>query len=336
MRALDQEAIDELVALYETTTGEIVNSLAELAAEDGRIDIGNLHELLQEINDYLNDLNARQSENLAKHLTRAAQLGSAPFEAALGAELVGRMNFSAVQFVREFQAADGLRLSDRIWRLDRQARETVQAAVQNAVIRGHGAAQAVRDFLSRGQAVPMDTQLAFRAGNIKSIAGRVEDALMKGDRNTLSNAMRVFRTEINRAHGTAYQMSAENHPDAVGTRFMLSPRHPRVDICDMHARANLYGLGPGVYPHGKNPWPAHPNTLSFVMVVFKDEVTETDSAGRQTVEEFLDTVPREDRQGILGKNKNEAFEAGDLSAGMVKSRWKDVRARLDRTDADGL
>jgi len=65
-------------------------------------------------------------------------------------------------------------------------------------------------------------------------------------------------------------------------------------------------------------------------VVFKDEVTREDVAGKQTIEEFLDSVPREQRQGILGKNKNEAFEAGDLTRGMIKSRWKDVRARLER------
>jgi hypothetical protein len=74
--------------------------------------------------------------------------------------------------------------------------------------------------------------------------------------------------EINRAHGTAYLKGAEAHPDCVGTRFLLSPSHPEHDECDLHASANLYGLGPGVYPPGKTPWPAHPNTLSYVVAVF--------------------------------------------------------------------
>ncbi|TCS35789.1 hypothetical protein EDC30_10988 [Paucimonas lemoignei] len=328
MKELDQHAIEELATLYETTTGNIIDAIAKISDGDGHIDFGDLADLLKEINAHLSELSTAQSENLMRHLNRAAQLGTAPFEPALGAELVGRMNFEAVRFVREFQAADGLRLSDRIWRIDRGAQEAVNAAVQGAVIRGNGAAQAAREFLNRKLPVPADAQLAMQAGSAQAITAKVEDVLLTGAESPLNSAMRVFRTEINRAHGTAYQMSAEAHPDAVGTRFMLSPRHPRVDICDMHARANLHGLGEGVYPHGKNPWPAHPNTLSFVIVVFKDEVTPQDVAGKQTVEQFLETVPREQRQGILGKNKNEAFEAGELSAGMVKSRWKDVQARI--------
>lgn len=330
MRQLDGSLIDELVALYETTTGKIADSILGRSGSDGSVHVGTLQDLLNEIDSHLQTLSSRRGIDLLRGLHQAARLGVAPFEPALGAELVGRMHYDAVQFVREFQAEDGLKLSDRIWRLDRQARETVHTAVQNSVIRGHGAAQATREFLGRGLPVPAETQLARAAADAKAIAGQVGNVLVKSDESALSNALRVFRTEINRAHGTAYQKSAEAHPDAVGTKFMLSPRHPRVDICDMHARANLYGLGPGVYPHGKNPWPAHPNTLSFTIVVFKDEVTATDNAGKQTVEQFLESVPREQRQGILGKNKNEAFEAGDLSRGMIKSRWKDVRARLDR------
>lgn len=92
---------------------------------------------------------------------------------------------------------------------------------------------------------------------------------------------RVMRTEINRAYGMAFQNSAFEDEFVVGTKFKLSPNHPRRDICDMHATANLYGLGRGVYPRGKSPWPAHPNTLSYEQVVFVDEVTEEDKAGQQ-------------------------------------------------------
>ena len=53
---------------------------------------------------------------------------------------------------------------------------------------------------------------------------------------------------------------------------MLSPRHPRVDICDEHAAADLYGLGQGVYPVDECPWPAHPNTFSYTEAVYRDEI----------------------------------------------------------------
>ena len=82
----------------------------------------------------------------------------------------------------------------------------------------------------------------------------------------------MLRTEINTAHGERYKQMVRDDPEAVGLRFMLSPRHPRVDICDTHATADLYNLGPGVYPVDACPWPAHPNTFSYIEVVFEDEV----------------------------------------------------------------
>jgi hypothetical protein len=40
-------------------------------------------------------------------------------------------------------------------------------------------------------------------------------------------------------------------------------------------------------------------------------------------------VPRKDRKGILGVNKNEAFEAGKLRPTMVRSTWGNVKKRID-------
>jgi len=175
-------------------------------------------------------------------------------------------------------------------------------------------------------------QHAAKAGNISKAVG---EGLLTGKGAPMDNALRVMRTEINRAHTTAYQRGAAADPDSIGTKFMLSPRHPRVDICDFHARANLHGLGPGVYPHGRSPLPAHPNTLSFEVVVYGDEVTEADRAGKQSTNQFLETVPSKDRASILGVNKNEAFEAGQLPASQIRSRWRDVQRRIDRKTPKG-
>ena len=37
-------------------------------------------------------------------------------------------------------------------------------------------------------------------------------------------------------------------PDVVAFRWRMSSSHPIVDICDVYANADLYGLGRGVYP----------------------------------------------------------------------------------------
>src|SRR3546814_13787995 len=85
-----------------------------------------------------------------------------------------------------------------------------------------------------------------------------------------------------------------------GTRFMLSPNHPRFDICDMHAKVNLYGLGAGVYPRGKSPLPAHPNTIRFEEVVFEWEVTDADMAGQHELNDWMDKRSDGELSGVLG------------------------------------
>jgi len=72
---------------------------------------------------------------------------------------------------------------------------------------------------------------------------------------TRFHANRIAQTELARAH-----------QDKVGTEFMLddtisvvqvvmAPKHPLTDICDYHAKANLFNLGPGCYPKAKAPKP---------------------------------------------------------------------------------
>src|SRR3546814_7805258 len=109
--------------------------------------------------------------------------------------------------------------------LDQGARQLVGNAIQNAIIQGHGPSEAVNNLLNRGEPVPAallkqrDIANAARAGRL---AG---EALMTGEGNPRANALRVFRTELNRAHGEAYMMGGEDHPDFGGWKFLLSPRH---------------------------------------------------------------------------------------------------------------
>ena len=122
---------------------------------------------------------------------------------------------------------------------------------------------------------------------------------------------------------------AEGHPDFAGFRFLLSPAHPKHDICDLLAVQNLYGLGPGVYPsRAKCPWPAHPNTLSFVAVVYADEVSDADKAGKEGSMQALNRLAPEVRDGVLGKGKAAIYEEGRLRQGMIRSSLAAVRRRV--------
>ena len=70
-------------------------------------------------------------------------------------------------------------------------------------------------------------------------------------------ANRIAQTELARAH--AAQMARELLDDDLTTvvQVKLNPAHPRTDICDMHAEADLWGLGPGCYPKEKAPQPTY-------------------------------------------------------------------------------
>lgn len=330
LRELDAQALAALTKQYDDAVQDIRQMIAAAAGAAGAVSTAALPALLLQIQARLDNLAGARNAALLHGIDQAATIGVTPFTPTVNEAHLDSIRTEAVQFVRGYVGADKLKLSDRIWRIDRHANEIVSQAVQNAVVRGEGAAQTARDFLARGIPLPSELELAKNAATARNIGISVGDSLMTGRGAPLDNAMRVMRTEINRSHAKAYQQSAAADGDSIGTKFMLSPRHPRVDICDMHARANLFGLGAGVYPHGKSPLPAHPNTLSFEVIVFRDEVTDADRAGKQNVTEFLETIPSKDRQGILGVNKNEAFEAGHLPASQVRSRWRDVQNRIGR------
>lgn len=190
-----------------------------------------------------------------------------------------------------------------------------------------------REFLSRGDPVP-DALAAKMRGPVAGVLGRDAAAQLTGRGGAMDNAMRVMRTEINRAHGEAYMARGEDNPHFGGWRYLLSPQHPEPepDICDLLSEQNLYGLGNGVYPtREKCPWPTHPNTLSFVVAVFKQQITAADRAGKETPLQALGRLSPEARRGVLGKAKAALFDEGRLTQGMIRAPWRAVQQRVART-----
>lgn len=330
MDRLDAASLKRLKQLYLDAAADIEARVRAHAGAGDNIALQELQGLLAMVNARLDMLSATRDRALSSGMSDAAELGVRPLEAAIGAAAATRIHSDTLRFVKSFIAEDGLQLSDRIWRIDRHAREVVTGAIERAIIQGHGAVQAAREFLARGEPVPGDVAAKMNAANAGAI-GKEAAAALTGEGSPMDNAMRLFRTELNRAHGEAYIKSALDHPDAVGVRFKLSPAHPQHDICDLHAAANLYGLGSGVYPsRDKCPWPAHPNTLSYVEVVFRDEVSAADRAGKETPMQALDRLTPEQQRGVLGAHKHEAFKEGKLTQGMIRAPWSKVRARIER------
>ncbi len=307
LATLDGTLQEQIAELYAEAIEAIADQIMQAAAhgELGRI------EALRGMMDYavarLRAMQDAYGQLLDSALMEAARLGTEPYASAAVAGLnTAAVAAEAALFVKTFQAADGLQLSDRLWRLDAQASETMQNLLREAVLTGRDherlAADILRDLHDR----------------------------MTGPGSPLDNALRLARTEINRAHGEAYMMGGEKGEGFAGWRFLLSPAHPRPDICDLHARANLYGLGPGVYPdRARCPWPAHPNTLSYVEIVFEDEIDEADRKGKTDPITWLKTQPRDVQEAVLGKHKADWLAEGKLKAADITTPWKELKDRED-------
>ena len=130
----------------------------------------------------------------------------------------------SIEFARVY--ADGLALSDRLWRLDSGIRQAIGDRVVQAIAQGTSA----RDLG-------------------KELRGYLT-AVGKG--NARYNALRLARTEINTAHREAHIQSTldadgnlKEFIQAIGWRLSVS--HPRPDICDVWASQNIDSLGPGNY-----------------------------------------------------------------------------------------
>ena len=345
MYELDRTTSAELRKDYEHAAQAVRLAIAQAAGPDDLVRREHLQGLLRQIEDILQRMGLARDAVLTGALEQAATLGVRPYTlqgvgavggstAVLDSAAAMRISEAAVEFVASFRMADGLTLSDRLWQLDMGAKEVLQRAISNAVVQGWSAQKAVADLVYGGKPVPPELAATLgraRQGALLNLADLLTGGETGADGSELWKAERVMRTEINRAHGEAYAESAQRTPGFAGFRYLLSPRHPEHDICDLLASQNLHGLGPGVYPdRERTPWPAHPNTLSFLEVVFEDEVTDADRAGKETELQALQRLGPAVREGVLGVTKAAYFDQGLLRRGMLRSPLRVVNERLTR------
>lgn len=341
MRNLDAQALEDLLGMYQAAGDQVRAALRARADSTDTVPQSQLQALQRQIEDIVLGLGQQRDALLNGQIDQAAGLGVRPFtpqglaavggtEAVLTSTDAAAVHQNAVAFVQRFRAVDGLTLSDRLWRIDQGAKEVLQRAIGNAVVQGWSGTRAARDLLVQGLPVPADVAGQVAAGKVDQLV-RVADLLHTGDGAEVWKAERVLRTEINRAHGEAFMAAGAKTPGFGGWRFLLSPAHPRADICDLYAAQNLYGLGEGVYPNRSAcPWPAHPNTLSFVEMVFKDELTDAQAAAKETPLEALQRLAPAVREGVLGPTKAGYFDQGVLAQGGIRGKVGAVRARLQR------
>jgi hypothetical protein len=127
---------------------------------------------------------------------------------------------------------------------------------------------------------------------------------------------RIARAEFARAYDMSFQRQIEDDSDLViGFQWLLSPAHPRPDICDYHAEVDAYGMGAGIYPKGEGPRvPAHPNCLCSKVPVY-DEGQRKGRFSQERAKKYLDSQSEYKRKQIIGAKY---AENGNYKRGLEK------------------
>ena len=152
---------------------------------------------------------------------------------------------------------------------------------------------------------------AVKKGNEKAIEKAVEVAVNEKSRYV---AERITRTEMARAWADGFIAKIKDDADIVAVKFKLSSRHPVFDICDMYAKADMYGLGAGIYPKDKlPPLPVHPHCLCRYVEVIEGEVDMQQQRDqvREAGDKWLNSLPESRRAQVLGRKGLQAWEDGE-------------------------
>lgn len=151
----------------------------------------------------------------------------------------------------------GYQLSERVWRTAGQTRRRVDFVLEQGIRQGKSV-----------DALAKDLEKFLQPGRVLDGAG-----------DASYDAMRLARTETARAHAQASETIATLNPFIEMISVVLSPAHPRYDICDVAAAAS---------PFPKNDIPAsykiplHPNCLcSYRYTYYEDKREAQDKARRE-------------------------------------------------------
>lgn len=150
----------------------------------------------------------------------------------------------------------GLKLSERIWELTQRARQDLRRIVVTEIGKGSSPfviSKKVQKFLSPQAIARADLGATIAPGIYKS---------------PFRNAMRVARTESNRAYTAASAEFAKDKPWIKGIQITLSPRHSNSDICDRWAGKIVSA------ERFQDLVPFHPHCMCFATYVLKDNVFE--------------------------------------------------------------
>jgi hypothetical protein len=182
----------------------------------------------------------------------------------------------------EWLYGDSLNLSARIWNIDREARDGMNVVLMNGIANGDSAwniAQQLEQFLGANADCPRWTSTRLYGKTKSDIATGDTTGLLRGADCTGAgvsyNALRLARTEIQKAHALATDKVLASQPWVEKEKVNLSAAHPETDICDETVQGGE--KGEGIYEVGTVELPLHPNCLCYKTAVLMDEKAFTSS-----------------------------------------------------------
>lgn len=121
-------------------------------------------------------------------------------------------------------------------------------------------------------------------------------------------ADRLARTEFAKAYGNAQWYNMAQEDDVVAYRSSLSTRHKIRDICDIHAQADQYGMGPGIFPKDQGPpYPYHPHCMCKITPVYQGELEVKKTHSTAGITSYANDHPGKMKK-IMGKSNYEQFK----------------------------
>ena len=173
----------------------------------------------------------------------------------------------------------------------------------------------------KGKIARLDTPYVRAAYN--EVAAAVEDGnevYSATQEKARYHAERIARTENARAYADGQMNRFLDDDDIVAFQWKLSSRHPRYDICDFYANADLYGLGKGVYPKDKFPrLPAHPHCMCHIkpLTELDIDVNKRHTNPEQAGLEYIKSLSKKHQEVLLGVNGREQVLTG-------KETWQNI------------
>lgn len=269
--------VDELRRVYRRAAAAVRQDVA--SATPGTLRRGHLVALAARLDLRARELNQQVLDAVQKGIRLSVGAGvSGPeriagsllgdaFDAGGVRALFANVNERATVALLARTGRDGLKLSDRVWRIGEHYRNNVRAIIEDAVARGENArvvARKLEQYLQPGVHTALKAETRRRLGVSKDVS---------------MEAMRLAVTEMNNAFREGTVMAVRATPGYLGVYWRLSPTsHVLADVCDDYARHN----GTGFWPKGEEPTTPHPWCRCYLT-----PLVENSAAFKERLKEWL-------------------------------------------------